>query len=226
MDRFDLIKMCPFELSDADKEVLSLKDEEFQLQTWEHLKQIIATKNLSILQRTPSDLANYIRWYSETITQYGGVANYVCRERLRWHSASASTGFAFQSAIPFAHPSDFQILRNDWPYGLTRDITHLVVWSKTPIAVTEDLGDPTQESQELIESFVNRTFRTEIPPSMKRPDQLMWFKNRVRWQSVKAIEHIHVIVRGAGEELLQKWTGQTAEDINARKWPKRMSLKQ
>jgi Protein of unknown function (DUF3605) len=122
-----------------------------------------AAKNLSILRRTPSDLANYIAFYTHTIVRYIAISNYICQERLRWQPLPSPGGFAFQSAIPFANSVDYKILRNDWPYGLTKDISHLVVWSKTPTTVTEDLDDPTPESQRLIEDFVERTFTSKIP---------------------------------------------------------------
>lgn len=38
-------------------------------------------------------------------------------------------------------------------------------------------------------------------------DRVFWFKNWVSLQSVRALEHIHVIVRGATKEDLELWTG-------------------
>ena len=39
--REELMKICTFELSDADKAVLEITDEEFKPHTWEELKQVI-----------------------------------------------------------------------------------------------------------------------------------------------------------------------------------------
>jgi Protein of unknown function (DUF3605) len=142
------------------------------------------------------------------------ISEYVLKHRIGWTSPS---DHRVQSEVPFEHPSDYQIRRNDWPYGLTTDITHMIVWLKTPIEV-DHVGDPTSASKELIESFVTRVFRNQIVPNPAYTDQIMWFKNRTRWQSVKSLEHIHVIVRGIDQSLIEEWTDQTELDIIARSW--------
>lgn len=40
-DRQDLLENPPFELSDADREVLSQQDEDFVPHTWDELQQVI-----------------------------------------------------------------------------------------------------------------------------------------------------------------------------------------
>ena len=88
--------------------------------------------------------------------------------------------------------------------GLTPDITHIVVWSKTPIPVDPKTGDVTDESRRLIQKFVERTFVKRLHGDEAR---VMWFKNWVQLQSVRALEHIHVLVRDATNEDLEFWTG-------------------
>lgn len=140
------------------------------------------------------------------------------KERLSWANflvpsfTPNSFVFNYKSSTPFCDPSDYKILRNDWPYGVTSDITHLVVWSKTPISVTHE-GDPTPESRVVIEEFLERTFVSRVG----KDDRVVWLKNRVQWQSVRALEHIHVLIRGVSEELVEEWTGERG-DILARKW--------
>ena len=36
-------------------------------------------------------------------------------------------------------------------------------------------------------------------------ERVMWFKNWIKLQSVRAVEHVHVLVKDAGEELLNEW---------------------
>jgi len=94
---------------------------------------------------------------------------------------------------------DVKILINDWPYGLARGITHLVVWTKTPIPVGAN-GDLTAESRERIDEFVQWVFG-----SVHDKENIMWFKNWRSLQSIPSVEHFHVLVRSASEDMLRAW---------------------
>ena len=169
-------------------------------------------------------MRNYLLWTNETLSQYGSVSKYVLRHRLGWETtpdASPSNQFGYRNETPFADTADYRILRNDWPYGLTKDITHLVVWLKTPVAITPE-GDPTPDSHKLIEEFIEQRLKQMIKPNPEYAEQTIWFKQRAQWQSVRALEHIHVLVRGVDESLIEQWTGMKAEDITARVWPRKM----
>ncbi|KAK6207599.1 hypothetical protein QIS74_12680 [Colletotrichum tabaci] len=87
-----------------------------------------------------------------------------------------------RDAVPFAHADDWKIIWNDWPYDLADGMMHLVIWSK------------------------NRTFRETL--GCCRGQDLLWFKQKTAWQSVKALEHIHVLVRNVSEERVEKLVGQ------------------
>lgn len=80
----------------------------------------------------------------------------------------------------------------------------IVVWSKTPIATDGKIGDVTEESRKIIEDFVQRTFVARLNGDQNR---VIWFKNWVQLQSVRALEHVHVLVRNATKEDLDFWTG-------------------
>ncbi|QSZ33494.1 hypothetical protein DSL72_005062 [Monilinia vaccinii-corymbosi] len=189
----------PFPLTDTDRSVLSQTDEEFHLHTWDELKEIIAANNLSLLKRIPSDLRRYMSWTAATKAEYGSMMNYILKHRLPW----GSPPFTYISSTPFEDPSDYKILLNDWPYGISKDVTHFVVWSKTPIATDDSNGDVTDESRRIIEEFVKRTFSDRLGGN----DRVMWFKNWVALQSVRSLEHIHVLVRNAQKDDIELWTG-------------------
>jgi len=193
----------PFPLTDTDRWVLSHTDEEFHLHDWDELKEIIATNNLSILKRKPSDLRRYMSWTRDIKRQYGSMTNYLIQHRLPW----GLPPFTYNSSIPFADASDYKVLINDWPYGLTQDTTHIVVWSKTPIPTDEISGDVTSESRRVIEEFVRKTFVERLDGDAER---VLWFKNWVQLQSVRALEHVHVLVRDASREDLEFWTEEKA----------------
>lgn len=116
--------------------------------------------------------------------------------------------FAYKNAIPFADPRDYKILRNDWPYGFTPDITHLVVWLKPPIPVEPETGDLTPSSRKLIEDFVRKTFVERLAREGHIEDRVQWFKNWTRLQSVRGLEHVHVLVRDVPDKMIAEWTGE------------------
>ncbi|RAK95867.1 GIG1 family protein [Aspergillus ibericus CBS 121593] len=210
-DVSELIKNPPFELSEADRESLLMKAEDFTPHAWNDIKQIIANGDLSMLKRGPTDLRNYILWTRQIRASYGSVIQYVLSERLHWDPPADGSSFPCVDPVPFANPADYRILRNDWPYGTTPDITHLVVWLRTPLAVDQE-GDPTPESRQRIDNFVQETFAF----AREHSDGLIWFKNRQKWQSVRAIEHIHVLLRGVDDGLVTRLTGQTPEVMTCR----------
>jgi len=144
-----------------------------------------------------------MKWTAETKAEYGSMTNYLLAHRLpkNW----GRPPFHPKSEVPFADPSDYRVLPNDWPYGFEPGITHIVVWSRTPIATDPDRGgDMTPESRELVAAFVKRFFVDRLGPGGE--DRVMWFKNWVALQSVRALEHIHVLVRDVDPEVIREWT--------------------
>lgn len=167
-----------------------------------------ADNKLEELKRRPSDLRRYLRWSFDTKLSYGSITNFVVQERLHWtprHHMTAekplnSHSFAHRSSIPFEDPADYQILVNDWPYGFASGITHLLVWSRTPIAVDAEQGDVTIESRQQIERCVRDFFVKPIAEFEHISDadaaaRVVWFKNWVSLQSVRGVDHIHVLLK-------------------------------
>ncbi|GJN66638.1 hypothetical protein VFPFJ_01235 [Purpureocillium lilacinum] len=194
----------PFPLTAVDKWILSQTDEEFKLHDWEDLRQIIESNNLSILKRKPSDLRRYMKWTAETKAAYGSMTNYILTHRLP--NSWGQPPFTPSSTIPFEDSSDYKVLLNDWPYGLEPNITHIVVWSRTLIPTDGDTGDMTPESRRLVGDFVKRYFVDTLGPGGDK--QVLWFKNWVALQSVRSLEHIHVLVRDVDDDTLERWSGE------------------
>lgn len=143
-----------------------------------------------------------MKWTAETKAAYGSMTNYLLASRLP--KAWGALPFTPVSQTPFAEPSDYRILKNDWPYGLTPDITHIVVWSRTLIPTDPATGDVTPESRQLIHDFVKSSFTDGLGPGGE--DRVIWFKNWVALQSVRALEHIHVLVRDVDPKTVDEWT--------------------
>jgi hypothetical protein len=146
---------------------------------------------------------------------YGSITNFVVQERLAWTPRDvgqpvSANSFTHHSSVPFEDRRDYAILLNDWPYGFEPGIKHILVWSRTPIAVDDVRGDVTAESKRVIEEFVERQFvsalakdaNISIDEARKR---IMWFKNWVSLQSVRGVDHVHVLVKDAPESLLEQW---------------------
>ncbi|KAH9862691.1 hypothetical protein J1614_010784 [Plenodomus biglobosus] len=95
---------------------------------------------------------------------------------------------------------DVKILYNDWPYGISPDITHLVVWTKFELDDDPVTGRCTIEARQAIDGFVQRVFGGRVK-------EVVWFKNWKSLKSVHAVEHFHVMLHGADEEFLSEVTG-------------------
>ncbi|EEQ87499.1 hypothetical protein RJZ56_007026 [Blastomyces dermatitidis] len=205
----------PFNLTDVDRQVLSQTDEMFIHHDWDEIKRIIASNNLEAFRRKPSELKRYIAWTTNIKARYGTITNYILQERLKWQlDGSVPLASQCRNPVPFADPSDYRILRNDWPYGVSPELTHIVIWLKNSIPVREDNGDLTDESRTLINDFVNRTFVARLEKLFPdADDRVLWFKNWTALQSVRSLEHVHVVVRGVPDEIIVEWTGEQSRAV-------------
>lgn len=111
--------------------------------------------------------------------------------------------FELKNETPFADPADFKIIKNDWTYAVTPGISHIVVWSKKPLPVDGE-GALTPEGRKLVTDFVDREFRQKVGEK-KEGDSVQWFKNTTNLQSVRSLEHVHVLVKDADEDVLRQW---------------------
>lgn len=165
------------------------------------LTTLAETNNLSVLKRKPSDLRRYMKWTAETKAAYGSMTNFLLQHRLP--KSWGPIPFTPASEVPFKDPSDYAVLVNDWPYGLTPGITHFVVWTRTIIPTDPETGDVTPESRKLIVDFVRTYFSDKLGPGGE--ERVMWFKNWVALQSVRALEHIHVLVKDVDPAITAEW---------------------
>lgn len=99
---------------------------------------------------------------------------------------------------------------------MTPDITHIVIWLKNRIPVDDHSGgDVTPESRKLIQEFVQRTFVKRLEREFAdASDRVIWFKNWIALQSVRSLEHIHVLVRDVPDEIIIEWTGEPARKLS------------
>ncbi|ROW11620.1 hypothetical protein VMCG_01438 [Cytospora schulzeri] len=184
--------VCPEFLrnsSPKDMAIMSTRDEDYRVQTWDDVIDIVRTNRLDDFHRRPSELWRYREYIWNLKRHYGGVMNFMLTERLNWAEPVVPKG-----RRPFECGEDSKILMNDWPYGIDPRITHLVVWTKFDLP-----DDPETEAE--IEDFVERTFS---PGASK--DKRVWFKNPPLLKSVHSIEHIHVMLFDADPVFVRKVT--------------------
>jgi len=55
-----------------------------------------------------------------------------------------------------------------------------------------------------VEAFVDREFRREVGERVKG-ERVLWFKNTTTLQSVRGLEHVHVLLRDVDEKVKEKW---------------------
>ena len=148
----------------------------FQRISWDELTQIISSGHLELLTRSPSDLKEYHTWKQETVKTHGSIERYILTQRLRWDSLDPV------SKIPFNDPHDYKVLVNDFPYAVTPDIQHLVIWLKTPLPRTGDTI--TLDARDRIQKFVDGLGGTS-----------QWFLNPPTLKSIEGLEHFHVMIK-------------------------------
>lgn len=196
----------PFTLTAIDWRQLNLKDDEYTPHSWENLRHLISTGQLDELKRWPSQLKAYLAWTAHVKAKYGSATTYLLAQRLHWQPKDDNPGaitFNLRDAVPFADPEDFSILRNDWPYGHESGIRHICVWLKQRLPVDEQ-GGLSDERRKMVEDFIDREFRTKAGEKEK-DSKIIWFKNTTNLQSVRSLEHLHVLVRDVDEEVLEQW---------------------
>lgn len=155
-------------------------------------------------------------WNVEQKKAYGNITNFLLKNRLHWVPlpGSSETGaptFTPKTGVPFADRSDYRILINDWPYGLEPGIKHVCVWLKVRLPVDDVDGDLTPEGKKMVVDFVGKTFVEGL--GVQGQDRVLWFKNWARLQSVRGLEHIHVLLRAVDGQKLDGILEQPEEMV-------------
>ena len=66
----------------------------------------------------------------------------------------------------------------------------------------------TAKSRALVDGFVRRVFRERVGEGGKGAgEKVLWFRNWTGLQSVRGLEHVHVLVRGVERGVLDEWVG-------------------
>lgn len=166
-----------------------------------------ASGDLERLTRLPSQLRAYQAWSAQIKEEYGSTTNFLLQKRLYWKLLPAEgdeAPFKFEIAndVPFAARSDYRILLNDWPYGLEPCITHICVWLKTPLPVDSIEGALTPEGTAMVDKFIDE--KIIRPLGAVGQDKVQWFKNYTVLQSIRSIDHVHVLIRNIDLQVIDR----------------------
>lgn len=148
----------------------------------------------------------YLAWTAHVKERYGSATAYLLSQRLFWETIDDGSGamaFEVRNVVPFADAQDFKVLRNDWPYGHEEGVRHICVWLKQRLPVDAE-GALSEEGRGMVERFVDREFRMKAGEE-ERGSKVLWFKNSTSLQSVRSLEHLHVLVRNVDEKVLKQW---------------------
>ncbi|KAJ5773463.1 hypothetical protein N7457_008359 [Penicillium paradoxum] len=223
---------CPSFLRDQPPKnirCLSTPDHLYTRQDWEQVKEIISewqllsrmqlftpltgivsmaeTNRIDRFQRVPSELRKYLEYMAHIKAEYGGVMRFIVKERLGWGDGDGQD--VKPRGQPFEYDDDLRIIYNDWPYGVDKDIIHLVVWTKFELKDDPATGYLTASAQAAIESYVQVTFCSRVPP-----EQVVWFKNWKSLKSVPGLEHFHVMLHRPDMEFVREITRGDVPLIN------------
>ena len=82
-----------------------------------------------------------------------------------------------------------------------------MVWLKMRIPVQPPDGYLLPESQNVVERFVDKTFNQSLRDNnIDARDRVQWFKNWTGLQSIRGLEHFHVLVRDVPQGVIDGWT--------------------
>ncbi|KAJ5960001.1 uncharacterized protein N7479_007151 [Penicillium vulpinum] len=193
---------CPSFLRDQNPkniQCLSTPDHLYTRQKWEEVKEITKTNRIDRFQRVPSELRKYLEYMAHIKAEYTSVMRFMIKERLGWGNGSLEDIKA--RGGPFEYEEDIRIIYNDWPYGVDKDIIHLVVWTKFQLEDDPTTDDLTPSTRAAIESYVQEKFCSRMPR-----EQVVWFKNWKSLKSVPGIEHFHVMLHRPDMEFIKEIT--------------------
>ncbi|PNW77700.1 hypothetical protein CHLRE_10g447900v5 [Chlamydomonas reinhardtii] len=153
--------------------------------TWEELQTVIGSKDpeaLGILGRSQEQLDIYIQQRTEILKEWASVG-----DSLRYRLFGSPTKLNEEGKLVVDSDNDhtardchIMVMRNEFGYFLDEGLEHINIWcSDRPL------------SAEVIEAII----RERLPC-----EDYLWFVNPPQYQSIKAIWHAHVMVKGLKEE--------------------------
>ena len=186
--------------------------------TWEEVCSIVDSNHLEAFARSSDQTRRYVTFKQHLSQQKTTVFKHLLVNQLHWYNPKDNGGVPVDRINEiddknlvikptgeklFEEPSDLCILYNHFPYYFEDDVVHLCIWSKIPIPADPEswCGDILSATRSQVEGLIRDIFVDAL--GMDRSN-IRWFKNWEALQSVKAISHVHVLLKGISEAQLQK----------------------
>lgn len=161
---------------------------------WEEALDAIKNHQLEKLKRTPEQASRYSEFKDILAAKGLTMVEHICQNRLQWPDMNPVNPEFLGDA------KDIKVLRNDHPYGFASGIEHLCVWSRARCPCDPNQV-PTKWARQRIEAFLKERFN-KVPEK-----DVTWFKNTSALQSVPALEHFHVLIKGHPDLVQQALDG-------------------
>ena len=84
----------------------------------------------------------------------------------------------------------------------------MIVWLKKHLESDSETGRLLEPERQVVQNFVDQMFLASMTERGLAKDNLRWYKNGFDLQSVNAIDHFHILVKGVQDVLLKQWTGE------------------
>ncbi|GAA5906288.1 hypothetical protein JCM6882_002693 [Rhodosporidiobolus microsporus] len=98
------------------------------LYTWDELVELIGSCNLAVLSRQPAFESLYASTFNPLVKSVYGKMEIYLRKQLGWTAGAEEEGKEY-----WERGARTNVRRNDWPYGVPRDVSHWVVWVPLPL---------------------------------------------------------------------------------------------
>lgn len=182
--------------------------------TWSEVRGIVKSNKLENFARSKESTERYHRFKQELREKGITIFKYLLTHQLNWYNSEDNGGksiteieddsqivIKLEGTTMFENDQDWKILFNHFPYHFEEDVTHLCIWSKVPIPADPNspYGDISPQTRRQVDQFLDRIILLRLGIDS---ENMTWFKNWAALQSVKAISHIHVIIKGITKEQL------------------------
>ncbi|EGW35014.1 uncharacterized protein SPAPADRAFT_58145 [Spathaspora passalidarum NRRL Y-27907] len=186
--------------------------------SWEDTKFIVKSNQLEIFARSEKETHRYHKFKAWLKENEMTVNDYLLSSQLEWKESDIRTQTReYPQEYDLNHPEDLiffnsddvKIIPNKFPYYFDTNVRHLCVWSKLIVPADREsvVGDISPRTKRLVHRYLEKTF-VERGVSW---DQILWFKNWLSLQSVRAVSHFHVLLRDVDDALLDELIGTSGE---------------
>lgn len=186
--------------------------------TWDEVSNYIKTKELYKLRRSKEETQRYHKHKDDLKSKKITILQYILN-KLNWNESEIDQLNDLKYAtdqqrlhIIFTKRDLYKTSINDFPYYYEPNVMHLLIWSKIKLPIylndTTDIDmfdsqnnnfpDMNPACATIIDNFLKQTLTDKY--GLKLGKDYLWFVNYSNLQSIKAISHIHVLIRWKDEQ--------------------------